>query len=245
MQLYLSKSMKKQHMKKYIVWGRIILLIICYIIAIDFYWGIQQALIALINGIISNPTSILLYCLLYLIRPFTLIPVGRLSTIAGVFWWWRPGLAIALGWEMLSACVAFQNGRLLGPQWLEHKKEEAFWQFSFMLLRYPILAVVLSRMSPLPDDVVNYGRWMLRISWFTYFRWSLLGNILFSVLNIFMGVQIDPQKLLTEWLSAWIHRPIFILTIIIYVVVLLISRVIFKKVTGQQSSFTAALTLKK
>jgi hypothetical protein len=77
--------MNKQHMKKYIVGGRIIVLIISYIIAIDFYGGIQQALIALIGGIMSNPTSILLYFLLYLVRPFTLLPVGWLSTIAGVF----------------------------------------------------------------------------------------------------------------------------------------------------------------
>lgn len=208
------------------------MLAIFYRWVISTYGGLQKALLLFVEWIIHHPLSILLYCTLYLIRPFTLIPVGWLSTLAGVFWWWRPGLAIALWWEMLSACVAFQNGRLLWPQWLEQKKEEAFWKFSFMLLRYPILAVVLSRMSPLPDDVVNYGRWMLRISWFTYFRWSLLGNILFSALNILMGIQIDPQALITEGISAWIDRPIFILTLAIYGIVLIISWVIFKKTTG-------------
>jgi uncharacterized membrane protein YdjX (TVP38/TMEM64 family) len=217
--------------KKYVIWVWIIALIIGYVRAINFYWWIQPALLALIKTIINNPASILLYCLLYLVRPFTLIPVWRLSTIAWVFRGRWPGIAIALWWEMLSACVAFQNGRMLGPSWLEQKKEESFGKFSFMLLRYPILAVTLSRMSPLPDDVVNYWRWMLRISRFTYFWGSVFGNVLFSVLNIRMGVQINPEKLLTEWLSAGINRSIFILTVVIYLTVLLISWLVFRKIT--------------
>jgi uncharacterized membrane protein YdjX (TVP38/TMEM64 family) len=227
--------------KKYIIAGRIILLVIGYITAILAYGGIQHALLALIKGIISNPASILLYCLLYLVRPFTFIPVGRLSTIAGVFWWWWPWIAIALWGEMLSATVAFKNGRMLWPEWLAQKKEEWFGKFSFMLLRYPTVAVILSRMSPLPDDVVNYGRWMLRIARPTYLWWSLLGNVLFSVLNILMGVQIDPEVLLTEWLSAGINRPIFILTIVIYLIVLLISWLIFRKITGNEAIRTEEL----
>ena len=219
--------------KKYIIFIWIVVLIIGYVRAINFYGWIQTALLALIKTIINNPASILLYFLIYLVRPFTLMPVWRLSTIAWVFWWRWPWIAIALWWEMLSACVAFQNGRLLWPSWLEQKKEESFGKFSFMLLRYPILAVTLSRMSPLPDDVVNYWRWMLRISRFTYFWWSVFGNVLFSVLNIRMGTQIDPETLLTKWLSAWINRPIFVLTIGIYLTVLLISWLVFRKMTKE------------
>lgn len=218
--------------KKYIIGWRALLLAISYAYAFFSYGSIQGALLDLVRVILDNPASILLFCCLYLIRPFTFIPVGRLSTIAWVFWWWWPGLAIALGGEMLSACVAFQNGRLLWPKGLDHKKEEAFGKFSFMLLRHPLLAVILSRMSPLPDDVINYGRGMLRISRFTYFRWSLLGNVFFSVLNILMGVQIDPEKLLTEWFAAGVNRPIFILTLVIYLVTLFISWLVFRSITA-------------
>lgn len=220
--------------KKYVLLLWWIILVCWYIRAIYFHWWIQHTLLTLIQRIIHHPASILVYIGLYLVRPFTFIPVGRLSTIAGVFRWRRPGLAIALGGEMLSACVAFQNGRLLWPEWLAEKKEEGFGKFSFMLLRHPLLAVILSRMSPLPDDVINYGRGMLRITRATYFRWSLLGNILFSVLNILMGVQIDPSVLITKGLSSGINRPIFILTIVIYFVVLLISWLIFRKMTKEQ-----------
>ena len=68
------------------------------------------------------------------------------------------------------------------------------------MMRYPVVAVMLSRMSPLPDDVVNYGRGMMRISWFIYIRGSLLGNVIFSILNIWMGRQIEPTVLFTQGL---------------------------------------------
>lgn len=219
--------------KRIIICTRICILIAGYIFVWEYFWSIQKALLALISRIMNSKFSIWLYLLIYVLRPYTLIPVGRLSTTAGVFWGRWPGLAIGLGWEMLSACVAFQNGRMIWSSWLEHRKEEWFGKFSFMLLRYPILAVTLSRMSPLPDDVVNYGRWMLRISRFTYFRGSVFGNMLFSVLNIMMGVQIDPEKLLTEWLTGGINRPIFILTIGVYLTVLLVSWLVFRRITKE------------
>jgi uncharacterized membrane protein YdjX (TVP38/TMEM64 family) len=223
--------------KLFIILWRLILLLMWYSIVITYYGSVHKGIFMLVNWILQNPASILLYMVLYGARPFTLIPVGRLSVLAWVFWWWWPWLAIALCWEMVSACIAFQNGRLIWPAWLELKKEAWFGKFAFLLLRRPLTAVILSRMSPLPDDVVNYWRGMIRISRKTYIWWSLLWNILFTTLNIWMGVQINPANLLTEWLREWVNRPTFWITVLIYGIVLVISWVTYRSmVTWKDAS---------
>ena len=220
--------MSKKNIQIIVVWAWILIALVWWVFAM--YGSPQKAILLLIQWIIQNPASILIYVWLYFIRPFTFVPVGWLSTIAWSLRWWWPWLAIALWWEMLSACVAFANGRVLWPEWLEQKKEESFGKFSFIMMRYPVVAVMLSRMSPLPDDVVNYGRGMMRISWFIYIRGSLLGNVIFSILNIWMGRQIEPTVLFTQGLWAGINWPILIVTVVIYCVVLFISRLIYKRI---------------
>jgi uncharacterized membrane protein YdjX (TVP38/TMEM64 family) len=58
---------------------------------------------------------------------------------------------------MVSACIAFANGRKLGHDALYTAKESSFSKLSFLLLRHPLRAVIISRLTPLPDDVINYG----------------------------------------------------------------------------------------
>lgn len=225
-------TLRKKHMLAFI---RVCILISGYIRAIRTYGGIQKSLIIITDYIVHAPWSILLYCCLYLIRPFILLPVGRLSLIAWVFWWRRPWLLIALGGEMVSACIAFANGRKLGHEALETPKETSFSKFSFLLLRHPLQAVIISRLTPLPDDVINYWRWILRISWPVYLRWTLLWNIPFSVLNVAMWVPINPQKLLTEWITTWVERSFLLPILAIYWVLLLLSWVIYRHLSNKEN----------
>lgn len=220
--------------KRYILAWRFLLLVALYRRTISTYGWIQHALLLFINRIMHHPFGIVLFCCLYLIRPFVLIPVAWLSIIAGTFRWWRPWVLIALGGELVSACIAFANGKHLSRDALDSKNEEAFGRFSFILLRYPLLAVIFSRMSPIPDDVVNYWRGILRISRKTYFWWSLLWNAPFSLLNVAMWVQIDPAVLLTEGFKDWISRSSLLIVGTIYTIVLIISTIAYKHVSAKE-----------
>lgn len=201
---------------------RVILLVAGYLWSVHLYGSIQDALLLLIDWIQQQYISILLFVGIYVVRPYTLLPVAWVSIVAGTLWWRWPWLLLALGGEAISSFLAYLNGTYIGPWWLEKKAEKAFTQFHFFLLRYPFWAVLVSRLSPLPDDAINYGRWMLRIGPRAYIWWSLVGNSVFTTLNVAMGVQIDLTTLLQEWLASGINRMNLLRIGMIYGVVLLL-----------------------
>lgn len=216
--------------KPYIIITRWIVLVALYTTVLSVFWNIQEALLILVEFLIKHPLSMVLFFCLYLIRPFTLIPVGRLSTISGVFWWLRPGLVLWILWEMMSASIAFWYAKKLTRESLTAEQEKPFSTLHFILLKHPFWAVVLSRFSPLPDDVINYGRWIIHIARPYYFWWSLLGNIPFTVLNIALWSQIDPVRLLTQGIHHAIERSTFLPLLIVYSVCIVIGSALYRRI---------------
>lgn len=214
--------------KRYILLWRFLVLSLLVWWTYDHFGSLESWLLYLVQGIQQHPWAIAIFFALYFIRPFVLLPVGRLSMIAWVLRWRRPWVAIALVGEMVSACIAFAVGRHFGWNKLSQEQQLSFSVFAFDVKLSPFRAVTLSRISPLPDDVINYGRGIVRLDRKHYFRWSLLGNAPFSVLNVAFGTKILINDLFLHGIRKWVNRDDMLRLWIVYVVLLIISMAIMR-----------------
>lgn len=142
------------------------------------------------NCLTSTSRGMIYLLLIYACRPIIFFPVGLLSIINGsIFGVWRGFLLASIG-ENLSANIGYLLGRFFGKKFLDNDEviEIKFFKQDFKM--NTLLAVFLSRLSFLPDDIMNYGWWYIRIKRIYYFVWSILGNLFFTFLNVLIGSQI-------------------------------------------------------
>jgi uncharacterized membrane protein YdjX (TVP38/TMEM64 family) len=83
-----------------------------------------------------------------------------------------------------------------------------------------VLAVFLSRLWPVPDDINNYGRAMIGVSFVPYLIGTIVGNLVFTTINVWMGSTISDSRS-QIWSTPSILRTNheLWLSIIVYIVI--------------------------
>lgn len=157
---------------------------------------------------------------IYCIRPFFLIPVSRLSVVIWTFYGFDIGLLLALIGENISACVWYG----LSKYFKFHIPTKYKPYFHILNKKQSILAVILSRLSIVPDDVNNYGWAMIWIWFVPYLIGTIIWNFIFTSINIWMGSSISDS-----WTTIITHPTLLLqnynllLAVFVYLVTLGIS----------------------
>lgn len=129
---------------------------------------------------------------LYGMRPLVLFPPTWLLSvfIGAVFGVW-PGILFAYIWDNLWAVTWYRIWYYFGNHVLRNKEEVSVRLFSYRVHLHPFIAVFITRLSFVPDDIVTYSRWYLRAPRKRYLLGTLAGNIFFTVLSVLIGASIQ------------------------------------------------------
>lgn len=149
----------------------------------------------------------------YVFRQFIFFPVWLLAIICwalyGPFLWF---IVVFIG-ENLSAQIGYMLGRFFGKNILDHQEIIEINLFKKKFAVNLLFAVFLSKIVYIPDDIVNIGRWYLRVPRKKYITGTIAGNILFMVLNVMIGSGIQNIEAF-DLHQLEFQRPIIILSFI-------------------------------
>lgn len=129
---------------------------------------------------------------LYGMRPLVLFPPTWLLSmfIGAVFGFW-PGIVFAYLGDNLWAVTWYRIGRYFGNHVLRNKEEVSIRLFSYHLHMHPFVAVFITRLSFIPDDIITYSRWYLQAPRKMYMLGTLAGNVFFTTLSVLIGASIE------------------------------------------------------
>lgn len=154
--------------------------------------------------------------LVYCIRPFFWVPVAWLSMVIGTMYDFGLGILLATIGENISASIWYGISKYFKFQ------IPAQYQSFFRSLdgKQSVLAVFLSRLWPVPDDINNYGRAMIGVSFVPYLIGTIVGNLVFTTINVWMGSTISDSRS-QIWSTPSILRTNheLWLSIIVYIVI--------------------------
>lgn len=161
-------------------------------------------------------TIILIYC----IRPLFRVPVAWLSVVIGTMYSFWFGLLLATLGENISATIWYIVSKYLKFR-IPHRYDK---YFRILDNKKTVLAVILSRLWPVPDDVNNYGWAMAGIWFWPYIVWTIIGNAVFTSINVWMWTSLN-----TSWSELFQNPTIllsnyqFILSTLVYIVIVITS----------------------
>ncbi len=101
--------------------------------------------------------AVLIYIVLYTIRPIIFFPGSWLSIASGVIFGPWFGVLFTLIGGNLSAIFAFLIARHLGRDWVKSKETGVVKKWDHRLCQNGIVTVMIMRLLYLPYDGVNYG----------------------------------------------------------------------------------------
>lgn len=125
----------------------------------------------------------LIYCLVFLVRPLTLIPVALFSMAAGYCF----GFGWGLLWANLAALGSAMVGYLLG-RWLGLRPG---LPGVALMAQHGALSVVLLRWCFLPFDPISYLGGAFRLTPWRFALASFLGNLPGSISFVLMGASLE------------------------------------------------------
>ncbi|MCB9100439.1 MAG: TVP38/TMEM64 family protein [Anaerolineales bacterium] len=187
-------------------------------------------------GLLQSPYGVLLYILIYALRPIIFFPATVLTVTAGAVFGSGSiyNLALAVLYTIIasntSATVAYLVGRYFGKGLLK----EAAGDNSNVIQRYTdrmrqnsFETILVMRFIFLPYDLVNYLAGFLRINWKPFILATFLGSIPGTIAFVSFGASLTITDLL-EGKSPEFNPWVLAFGVVIFVVSLVISRY-FKK----------------
>ncbi len=180
------------------VWSKVILAL--WLTALVLFWLYVQrrdeTLLELFGGWLSfmrgGVTGPLVFFVVYLIRPFLLVPITLLTVASGFLFGAVWGSLYALVASLFSTALAYLFGHYLAgnrtgdipglsPYWTERLRTRAFE------------SVLLSRFLFLPGDLVNYAAGALRISFTAFMLATLIGGIPGLLVGVLAGASLEGE----------------------------------------------------
>ncbi len=154
----------------------------------------DESLVELFQGWLEflqgDATGPLLFLIIYLVRPFLLVPITLLTVASGFLFGALWGSFYALVASLLSTALAYLFGRYLvgdrasfslGATFTERLRTRAFE------------TVLLSRFLLLPGDLVNYAAGALRISFAAFMLATLIGGIPGLLIGVLAGASLEGE----------------------------------------------------
>lgn len=137
-----------------------------------------------LEGVATSPYGALVLLGLYGLRPLLLLPMTILTVFAGFLFGPALGLAYALGAMLASASLAYALARSIGG-----RGPEGGWAAE--LRRRSFEAVLTSRLTFVPGDVVNYAAGALRVRFRAFLAGTALGGLPGLAMGVLAGASIE------------------------------------------------------
>lgn len=151
-----------------------------------------QTVQQLVDFLANNPLGVLVYVLLYMLRPVVFFPATLLTLAAGYVYGPIWGLAIVIVASNLSSMVAYLIGRFFGAGLVDSSSGGAALQrYADRMRRNSFETVLIMRFLFLPYDLVSYFAGFLRVSWQGFLLATILGSIPGSISFILFGAAFE------------------------------------------------------
>ncbi len=163
-----------------------VLALIAWVILLAGYWwytsanGLTpaQTVQILIDFVSDSPYGLLIYILIYMIRPVFLFPATLVTMAATYLYGPVRGIGYALIASNLSTLMAFLIGRFFGSAFLYNLEKNALVnQYADRLRKDGFQTTLILRFLFLPYDLVSYFSGFLNID----LRWFMLATVLGSI----------------------------------------------------------------
>ena len=166
-------------------WSKLFALVVWVVLA-GLYWrytsanGLTpvQAVQQLVTFMAANTLGIVVYILLYMVRPVVFFPATLLTLAAGYLYGPIFGTLIVIVASNLSSMVAYFIGRFFGAGLVAGSSGSSVLQkYTERMRRNSFETVLVLRFLFLPYDLVSYFSGFLRVKW----QWFLLATVLGSI----------------------------------------------------------------
>ncbi len=119
-----------------------------------------------------------------------------------LFSFWEAAVLIMLG-RLIAADIAFMLARRVleeprPPRYMRYKRTATLWE---RMEQHPNIGLLIARLAPIPDGVVNYTSAAAHIRHTDYLLVSLLGMLPITLICVWMGQQLGSISSLIRWLQ--------------------------------------------
>lgn len=160
--------------------------------------SVAEILTGWLESLSKSPYSFLLLLVVYLIRPLLFLPITLLTVFAGFLYGAVWGTVYATLATLVSCAVAYVVGRFLGSDkitlqrgWLERLRERSFE------------TILISRLTFLPGDLVNYAAGFLKISFVSFLLATAIGGMPGLLVGVLAGASLETFSATGFRLNPW------------------------------------------
>jgi uncharacterized membrane protein YdjX (TVP38/TMEM64 family) len=145
----------------------------------------------LVEFMASSGAGILVYILVYMLRPVLFFPATLLTLAGGYLYGPVLGVAVVVA-SNLSSLVAYNIGRFFGAGILDQSADSGvLQQYAERMRRNSFETVLIMRFIFLPYDLVSYFSGFLRIRWQGFLLATALGSIPGTIAFVLFGASIE------------------------------------------------------
>lgn len=146
----------------------------------------------LVDFLATSTLGIVVYILLYMLRPLILFPATLLTLAAGYVYGPVFGVLIVIVASNLSSMVAYLVGRFFGAGIIgKAEGTGVLSQYTDRLRRNSFETVLVLRFLFLPYDLVSYFSGFLRVHWPAFLAATVLGSIPGTISFILFGAAFE------------------------------------------------------
>jgi uncharacterized membrane protein YdjX (TVP38/TMEM64 family) len=146
----------------------------------------------LVEFMASSGAGILVYVLVYMLRPVLFFPATLLTLAGGYLYGPFLGVAVVVVASNLSSMVAYTIGRFFGAGILDQSADSGVLQkYAERMRRNSFETVLIMRFIFLPYDLVSYFSGFLRIRWQGFLLATALGSIPGTIAFVLFGASIE------------------------------------------------------
>jgi uncharacterized membrane protein YdjX (TVP38/TMEM64 family) len=173
-----------------------------WILVIVLYWWYTNAynltavelMKRVIEFLVDNPFGILLYILMYVIRPLFIFPATLVTMAAGYLFGPFLGVVFAMVASNLSSLVAYSIGRFFGSELIDQFcKYDLVNRYATRLRNNSFETSLTLRFLFLPYDLVSYFSGFLKIGWRGFLLATILGSIPGTISFTMIGATLDGE----------------------------------------------------
>jgi uncharacterized membrane protein YdjX (TVP38/TMEM64 family) len=151
-----------------------------------------QTVQQLVEFMAVSTAGLVIYVLLYMLRPVVFFPATLLTLAAGYLYGPIVGVLIVVVASNLSSMVAYFIGRFFGAGLIAQSSDQGVLaRYTERLRRDSFETVLVLRFLFLPYDLVSYVCGFLRIDWRGFILATALGSIPGTISFILFGASIE------------------------------------------------------
>lgn len=180
-------------------WPKLIALVV-WLVLIGAYWRYTsvndltplQTVQHLVEFMAVSTAGLVIYVLLYMLRPVVFFPATLLSLAAGYLYGPVLGVLIVIVASNLSSMVAYFIGRFFGAGILAQASDQGILnRYAERLRRDSFETVLVLRFLFLPYDLVSYFSGFLKVKWPAFLLATVLGSIPGTISFVLFGAAFE------------------------------------------------------